>query len=224
MTPNMSYPKGFYAFILFMLRANHTDTTRRENKMKFFNFFRPKTKKTEAQLDKDLNLENYENTKYSKDKIAFNSTTKLIDVLTFIKDNTTLVGIELNKPATENEIDFFENSKIKLPQDFKTLYKFSNGFETDEDLFRLIPLNEIMDNGKDHYCISDTSFHFAEYMIYCDMWTVEINPNEIENYKIYNKAGNIAYLTNSLAEFLCVFINKGIYEGLYEWREKKQNV
>jgi len=169
-------------------------------------------------------LDNYESSEYSKDKIAFNSTTKLFDVLYFIKDNSTLVGIELNKPATENEIDFFENNKIKLPQDFKNLYKFINGFETVEDLFRLIPLNEITDNGIDNYCISDTSFHFTEYVIYCDMWTVEINPNDIESYKIYNKADNVVYLTNSLAEFLCVFINKGIYKGLYEWREKKQNV
>lgn len=30
--------------------------------------------------------------------------------MTFIKDNTTLVGIEMKKPATGNEIDFFENS------------------------------------------------------------------------------------------------------------------
>ena len=60
-------------------------------------------------------------------------------------------------------------------------------------------------------------------MIYSDRWTVEINPNDVDNYKIYNKADHIVYLTNSLAEFLCVFINKGIYEGLYEWREKKQN-
>lgn len=192
--------------------------------MKFLNFFRPKTKETDVNVVQDLTSKNYENTKYGDDKIIFNSYTKLIDVLTFIKNNTTFVGIDLNKPATENEIDFFENSKIKLPQDFKTLYEFSNGFETDEDLFRLIPLNEIIDNGKDDYCISDTSFHFAEYMIYCDMWTVEIKPNDIENYKIYNKADNVVYLTNSLAEFLCVFINKGIYDGLYEWRVNIQNL
>jgi hypothetical protein len=190
--------------------------------MKFFNFFRPKLKQTNAQVDNDLNLENYENTKYSKQKIAFNSTTKLKDVLTFIKENNALVGIDLNNSATEGEIDFFENSKIKLPQDFKTLYNFSNGFETDEELFRLIPLNEIIDNGNDDWCISETSFHFTEYMIYSDMWTVEINLNDIENYKIYNKADNIVYLTDSLAEFLCVFINKGIYDGLYQWREDRQ--
>ena len=144
--------------------------------------------------------------------------------MTFIKDNTSFVGIELNKPATEDEIEFFESNKIQLPQDFKTMYKFSNGFETDEDLFRLIPLNEIINNGKDSYCISETSFHFTEYMIYCDMWTVEINPKNVDDYRIYNKADNVVYLTNSITEFLCVFINKGIYGGLYEWREMKPNL
>jgi hypothetical protein len=190
--------------------------------MKLFDFFRLKKNGKKTSFDGTSDLGNFKHCKYSIDKITFNTKTTLIEVLTFIKENTSLVGIELNKPATKNEIDFFENSKIKLPQDFKTLYNFSNGFETDEDLFRLIPLQEIIENGKDDYCISNTSFHFTEYMIYCDMWTVELNPNDIEQYKIYNKADNLVYLTNSLVEFLCVFINKGIYEGLYQWREDKQ--
>lgn len=190
--------------------------------MKLFDFFRPKKNSKKTPFDGSSDLGNFEHNRYSKDKITFNSKTTLIDVLTFIKENTSLVGIELNKPATNSEIDLFENSKIKLPQDFKTLYNFSNGFETDEDLFRLIPLNEIIENGNDDYCNGETSFHFAEYMIYSDMWTVEINLNDIENYKVYNKADNIVYLTNSLAEFLCVFINKGIYDGLYQWREDRQ--
>ncbi|NMH88697.1 SMI1/KNR4 family protein [Flavivirga algicola] len=193
--------------------------------MKLFNFLRPKTNTKEVHISKESESVHFEGTKYLIDKIEFNSTMELIDVLNLIKDNESFCGIELNRPATDDEIDLFEASKeIKLPKDFKTIYKFSNGFETDEDLFRLIPLNEIIDNGKDDYCINDNSFHFTEYMIYSDMWTVEINPNDIENYRIYNKAENIVYLTNSLTEFLCVFLNKGIYEGLYEWREKKQIV
>jgi hypothetical protein len=190
--------------------------------MKLFDFFRPQKNSVKTQLDTNSDLGNFEHNKYCKDKITFNTNTSLIDVLTFIKDNTSFVGIQLNKPAKKSELDFFENCKVKLPQDFKKLYNFSNGFETDEDLFRLIPLNEIIDNGIDEYCISETSFHFTEYMIYSDMWTVEINPDDIENYKIYNKTDNVVYLTNSLAEFLCVFINKGIYDGLYQWREDRQ--
>jgi len=190
--------------------------------MKLFNFFKKKEKSEKTRLDSNLSVRNYEHNKHSNDKIKFNSTTTLIDVLAFIKENTSLVGIELNIPATKSEIDFFENSKIKLPKDFKTLYNFSNGFETDKDLFRLIPLNEIIEKENDDYCISKTSFHFTEYMLYSDMWSVEINLNDIENYKVYNKADKIVYLTNSLAEFFCVFINKGIYDGLYQWREDKK--
>ena len=188
--------------------------------MKFFNFFKPKIKVVELQQKNDLKLVHPESTKYGTNKIEINSNVELVEVLNFIKDNLTTRGFELNKPATDNDIEFFERStKIKLPDDFKTLYKFSDGFETEEDLFRLIPLSEIIDNGTDEYCINDNSFHFTEYMIYADMWSVEVN---INTYKIYNKTDDIVYLSNSLAEFLCVFINKGIYEGLYEWREKKQ--
>lgn len=154
-------------------------------------------------------------------KIAFSAATTIEDVLTFIKDTIATNGITRNSPATENEIDSFEKNKIKLPRDFKTLYTFSNGFETDEDLFRLIPLEEIIINRTNNYGINTHSFHFTEYMIYADMWTVEIDTDDIDNYKIYNEADDIVYLTNSLSEFLCTFINKGIYEGLYEWREKK---
>lgn len=183
--------------------------------MKFFNFFKSKQKERGVKINNSSKLVQPVN------NIEFNSTTKLIDVLSFIKENPNFNAIKLNKPAGENDIDFFEKSKkIKLPKDFKTLYKFSNGFETDEFLFRLIPLNEIIDNGKDNYCINDNSFHFTEYMIYSDMWTVEIDTNNNENYKIYHKTNNIVYLTNSLTEFLCVYINKGINDGLYEWRDK----
>ncbi|KJD31044.1 MULTISPECIES: SMI1/KNR4 family protein [Flavobacteriaceae] len=190
--------------------------------MKFFNFFKLKTKIEEVQISKDSKLPHSDVAKNRIDKIEFNSTTELIEILNFIKNNDVFCGIELSEPATDNDIKFFETEKkLKLPKDFKTLYKFCNGFETDEDLFRLIPLNEIIDNGKDDYCISDSSFHFTEYMIYSDMWTVEINPANIDNYKIYNKANDIVYLTSSLTEFLCVFLNKGIYDGLYEWREKQ---
>ena len=33
-----------------------------------------------------------------------------------------------------------------LPEDFKTLYRFSNGFETDEDIFNMIRIEEIIEN------------------------------------------------------------------------------
>jgi hypothetical protein len=191
--------------------------------MNFFNFFRKKIKKIDSQVDAKRNIEVVGKVNNSEKTIIYNSSTTLIEVLNFIKENSSHLGIQLNEPATDIEIDNFKNIKIELPKDFKILYSYCNGFETNEDLFRLIPLNEIIENGKDNYLISDNSFHFTEYMIYCDMWSVDINPENIEEYKIYNKVEDAVFLTNSITEFLCVFINKGIYDGLYLWKEEKLN-
>ena len=42
-----------------------------------------------------------------------------------------------------NEVEFTYN--IKLPDDFKTFYRFTDGFETVEDIFNMIPFVEIVD-------------------------------------------------------------------------------
>jgi len=60
---------------------------------------------------------------------------------------------------------------ITLPEDFKIFYRFSNGFEIDEDMLNMIPLEEMVSN-KD----SDKRISVAEYMIYCDVWELEVNP------------------------------------------------
>jgi hypothetical protein len=176
-----------------------------------------------AQLEKGSIGSDAKRSEISREKLICGPDTQLLTVLDYIRKNSANIGIQLNKPATSIEIDTFENQKVKLPDDFKLLYQFSNGFETDHDLFRLIPLDEIIENGLDRsYLISDTSFHFTEYMIYSEMWSVDISKDNINDYWIYNKAETVVYLTNSLAEFLCVFINKGIYDGLYGWREMKE--
>ncbi|UAY53043.1 SMI1/KNR4 family protein [Ferruginibacter albus] len=187
--------------------------------MNFFHLFRRKSHKTIARVEEN----NIEKIEHIKEKIAYQSDTLLTDVLRYIKSNSLNIGVHLNKPATDIEIETFEDIKMALPDDFKLLYKFSNGFETEHDLFRLIPLEEIIESKLNkNYLANDNSFHFTEYMIYSDMWSVDISKENINDYCIYNKAEDVVYLTNSLAEFLCVFINKGIYDGLYEWREIKQ--
>jgi len=107
---------------------------------------------------------------------------------------------------------------IILPDDFKALYRFSDGFETEEDIFNMIPLAEIMSNKKEGYPL-----YIAEYMIYSDMWRMEINPDNHNDYKImveYNY--NQIVLTNSLAEFIDRFLKGGIFDpgGLYDWHEE----
>lgn len=191
--------------------------------MKFFNFFKVKTNKTDAQVDINRTIENNGQVNNPELQIPYNSSTTLIEVLNFIKDHSLDLGIQLYKPATYTDIENLKNIKIELPEDFKILYKFCNGFETNEDMFRLIPLDEIIERGKDKSLISNNSFDFSEYLIYCDMWSVYINPQNIEEYKVYNQADDVVVLTNSITEFLCVFINKGLYDGLYDWREEKSN-
>lgn len=194
--------------------------------MKLFNFFNFKTKSKVKEIENNLMFHKQESLNISTDKLSYSSSTTIISVLDFIKDNSKRLGVHLNDSASDIDIDQFEQNKMFLPDDFKLLYKFSNGFETDQDIFRLIPLKEIINNKKDDYLISDSSFHFTEYMIYSDMWTVDINLKNKNDYKIYNKADDIIFLTNSIAEFLITFINRGIYDGLYQWRDdiKKQTL
>ncbi|OQP52900.1 SMI1/KNR4 family protein [Niastella populi] len=148
------------------------------------------------------------------------------DIINRIKTDKAKLGITLNAPASFSDIVKFEEIlHITLPDDIKTFYSFSNGFESDEDMFRIIPLEEIVDNMKerDTYTESNGDFHIAEYMIYCDMWTLHVDSNDSNQYNIYNKTVNTIVLTNSFSEFLTVFMNYGVFEGLYTWRENLEN-
>ena len=187
--------------------------------MKLHDLFKSWIKPTSKGVEANSNLHTKQDWNESSEKFTYNSTTTLSSILDFIRDNSNQLGIHSISGASDNEIEHFEQNKMVLPDDFVILYKFSNGFETDQDIFRLIPLDEILNNEKDDYLISDNSFHFTEYMIYSDIWTVDINPQNKNDYRIYNKADDIVFLTNSMTEFLATFINKGIYEGLYQWRE-----
>ncbi|MBO9203107.1 MULTISPECIES: SMI1/KNR4 family protein [Niastella] len=148
------------------------------------------------------------------------------DIINRIKTDKTRLGITLYAPASSSDIVKFEEIlHITLPDDIKTFYSFSNGFESDEDMFRIIPLEEIVDNIKDRNSFTESNgdFHIAEYMIYCDTWTLHVDSNDSSQYKIYNKTLNTIVLTNSFSEFLNVFLNKGVFDGLYSWRENLAN-
>ena len=186
------------------------------NFFNFFNFFKSKKEQNNNIRTNELTTENQEIR--TKLHYELTETTSINDVINFIDKNKAKLGFTLNAKATENEIANFEKNKIHLPDDLKTFYSFSNGLETDEDLFRIIPLKEIIENGHDEYLINPTSFHIAEYLIYCEMWTIDIDLENRNNYRIYNKSEEIVILTNSFAEFLVRFINGGIYDGLYKWQ------
>jgi hypothetical protein len=109
---------------------------------------------------------------------------------------------------------------ITFPIEFKNFYCFTDGFETVEDIFNMIPLAEIIDIKNMN---NEGALYIAEYMIYSDMWQLEINPDDCNDYKIVIKSdGNKLVLTHSLAEFIDRFLKGGVFEigGLYAWADE----
>jgi len=149
--------------------------------------------------------------------------TTIEQIITQILNTKDQLGITLYPGATKEEIKSFERlMNTSLPNDIKKFYMFCNGFESEEDLFRIIPLDEIIYNRKDeedNYLLNKQDFHFAEYMIYCDMWTLTITTSS-DNYLIYNKAETFVTLTDDFAEFLNKFLVGGVFDGLYKWEEE----
>ena len=130
-------------------------------------------------------------------------------------------NLTLHPAADEARLQAVERIyNITLPDDFKEFYRFSDGFETDEDIFNMIPLIAII-QYKDKK--NSARFYIAEYMIYSDMWQLEINPDNSNDYKIFIEANyNKIVLTTSLAEFIDRFLKGGVFGpgGLYEWQQE----
>jgi hypothetical protein len=152
----------------------------------------------------------------------------IADIIEYIKTNLSQTDItHLHKGASEALIRQVEKvHNITLPEDIKQFYRFSNGFETAEDLFNLIPLNEIIESKSDY---NYQHLYMAEYMIYSDMWALEIDCNNYNDYWIYNinQYNEKIVLTNSLSEFLKRFLDGGVFgaNGLYKWGEAiRQNI
>ncbi|MBE9597987.1 SMI1/KNR4 family protein [Pedobacter sp. MC2016-24] len=140
----------------------------------------------------------------------------LIDKLNNSKPS---LNIKLNPPAPFGEILRLEKLlKMELPSDFKEFYALANGFETDDHIFRIIPVAEIIDYQSE---LAPNEIYFAEYMIYSDTWNIVIDPDS-GSYDIVNKngAGNLITITNSIFEFIEKYLESdGIFSdsGLYSW-------
>jgi len=157
------------------------------------------------------------------DVSGYSMTTTIADIISHIQTNKVQLGITCYDKAAQTEIASFEKQKkFRLPDDFREFYSFSNGLFSDEDMFRLIPLQEILDNGDNPHLVSKNDFHFAEYMTYCDMWTIDTK-NGGEPYSIYNIAQDVITLTSSFTEFLQKFLQGGVFGGLYPWRQEMQS-
>jgi hypothetical protein len=152
----------------------------------------------------------------------------IANIIEYIKTNLSQTDItHLHKGASEALIRQVEKvHNITLPEDIKQFYRFSDGFETAEDLFNLIPLNEIIKSKSDS---NYQHLYIAEYMVYSDMWALEIDHDNHNNYRIYNinRYSEKIVLTNSLSDFLKRFLDAGVFgpNGLYKWGEAiRQNI
>ncbi|QEM06032.1 SMI1/KNR4 family protein [Mucilaginibacter rubeus] len=139
------------------------------------------------------------------------------DVINYLKSHLDETDITLYEGATDQQIAELENSAgVKLPNDVKQFYKFSNGFISDEDQFRIVPLNELLSHDR-----GQNILYIGEYLCYCDTWALIINP-ENNCYQINHPDERGFVLTNSFSEFLSRFFIGGVFEqnGLYDWRDK----
>lgn len=122
-------------------------------------------------------------------------------------------GFKLNPPATADEIcDFEAKLGFAMPDDFKEFYTFCNGFVCNSDMFNFISLQAIIENAD----YGENWFHFSEYMIYSDMWTLK---KDADKYSIVNLGEKEVVVTNSLMKFLEHFLTGNVFEdgGLYQW-------
>jgi|SRR6478735_3892502 len=149
-------------------------------------------------------------------------TTTLLEMLQ--DEKYQALGIKLNPPASYREVESFEKVlERQLPQDLRAFYLSVNGFETDDDMFRVIPIHEVIE-----YKLHQRSarVNFAEYMIYCDTWNLSLDANSRDRYSIVNRdtdKDSDVVLTNSIYEFLERYlVNGGMREefGLISWNDR----
>ena len=125
----------------------------------------------------------------------------------------------LRPPVSPDRLAIFEKHiGFPLPDDFRTFYTICDGFEMDDDdMFKFADLDEIM---KGHGTKEKNAFHFADYLVYSDMWTLKYFG--AGDYRIMHLGAKEIILTDSLAEFLGRFLQGGVSDngGLYDWHDE----
>lgn len=139
------------------------------------------------------------------------------DAIELLKSYNGPFELTLRPGANEVLIAKLEHTYgITFPNDFKALYRFTNGFEIDEDMLAIICLEEMVGNIE-----QGKPIWIAEYMIYCDMWSLEINPDNPNDYSIYYPGWDSEkiMLTHSLGEFIERVMIGAVFEkgGLWHW-------
>ena len=156
---------------------------------------------------------------------AYIYTMTIEETIQNIRSKQEELQITLFPRVPERVFDEFEQKlSLKLPEDLRTFYSFSNGFEGGDDLFRIIPLDEILSNMNN---AADNKFIIAEYMVYSDIWVLELSAADANKYSIFYIGQDSVKitLTGSLAEFIERWMAGGVFGkgGLFEWRKEIKN-
>ncbi len=143
---------------------------------------------------------------------------ELNQIIKLIKQKHQNDGIEIFPPVKLSDITNFENQiGFSLPKDFKEFYLSCNGFRCNEDIFNVVPIQDINRHQQD---FGENWFYFSEYMIYSDRWGLRITSTG--KYEIFNGSYPNKAMTSSLTEFLLRFLKGNVFEtdGLYNWQEE----
>lgn len=126
------------------------------------------------------------------------------------KDDVNKLGITFNDPCSEEDIaDLQSKLSQPLPSDLIDFYTFCNGIETEDFMFRAIPISEVIDYRSE---LKSNTLHFAEYMIYSDQWLIQLN--EGGGYNILNNdhgSKETTVQSNSIFEFLEIYLTEGLF-------------
>lgn len=147
------------------------------------------------------------------------------EIIDKLKRDPSQLGISLNPPATKQEIEQLENMlSIALPYDLKHFYQLCNGFETEDYIFQVIPIDEIIKYQNE---LKINEFHFAEYMLYSDSWNIRIMDST--SYTIFNDDHGYEKsldFTDSITKFFNRYMdNNGLFgeNGLVHWHDQIRN-
>jgi hypothetical protein len=129
------------------------------------------------------------------------------------KDAVKKLGITFNDPCNDKDLtDLEQKLSYPLPPDLIEFYTFCNGFDTDDHLFRVVPISEAVDYRHE---LKDNTFHFAEYMIYSDQWLIQLH--EGDQYEVINDDHGIQEMTvqsTSILKFLEIYLTEGLFSKL----------
>ncbi|KAA9339271.1 hypothetical protein F0P96_01200 [Hymenobacter busanensis] len=110
-----------------------------------------------------------------------------------------------------------------LPPDIAAFYRFCNGFETDDALFKLKSIDWILEFSSR---LAEPRFELADYMVSSDVWEVVLHPTDVASYSIVNAnhGSDIeVVLTTSLFDFISRYLDMEGHYDLYQWYEVEKS-